>query len=566
MRIKGSGNVGIGTASPAYPLDVRADQAVGRFLSTNAAEISVLVLGNTAATARSLGAINFNSSSSNPGQISYATNTGLTFDAGGAERLRITPSGGVGIGTTDPAGAALNVVGTVRATQFQGGGASLTGIIPADNSVTSAKIADLAVATVDLANNAVTSAKILDGTVAAVDLASEEGSLNKVSGGHMTVSPAGNLGLGTATPDWPLDVRAEEAVGRFLSTSSAYVSILELGNTAASASLLGAINFSSTASTSGTPPGQIAYDRTDGLTFRAGLDERMRITPAGSVNLGDGGSLNLYSRSGSSTLNLYGDSSGNGYLGVRDSLSQTRVSLGTDAGFLGGLHGGKISVFGDKNTETIQILGTADLANTGGQIVFKQGNGTTSIQIDGEVGTNGGGYMRLYKGNGSAGITLQAQDSNGDSRITAQVLELTGGSDLSERFDVQSTEVAPAPGMVVCIDPDHPGQLAVSTRAYDRTAAGVISGAGGVKAGLLMGQNGSIANGQHPVALSGRIYCWVDANYGAVQPGDLITTSDTPGHGMKVADHTKAQGAILGKAMTPLGAGQGLVLVLVTLQ
>ena len=35
---------------------------------------------------------------------------------------------------------------------------------------------------------------------------------------------------------------------------------------------------------------------------------------------------------------------------------------------------------------------------------------------------------------------------------------------------------------------------------------------------------------------------------------------------MRVSDHAKAQGAILGKAMTSLQAGKGMVLVLVTLQ
>jgi len=35
---------------------------------------------------------------------------------------------------------------------------------------------------------------------------------------------------------------------------------------------------------------------------------------------------------------------------------------------------------------------------------------------------------------------------------------------------------------------------------------------------------------------------------------------------MKVLDYAKAQGAILGKAMSGLDAGTGLVLVLVTLQ
>jgi hypothetical protein len=66
--------------------------------------------------------------------------------------------------------------------------------------------------------------------------------------------------------------------------------------------------------------------------------------------------------------------------------------------------------------------------------------------------------------------------------------------------------------------------------------------------------------------LTGRVYCWANASYGPIEPGDLLTTSDTPGHAMKVTDHAKAQGAIIGKAMTELKQGKGLVLVLVTLQ
>jgi hypothetical protein len=124
----------------------------------------------------------------------------------------------------------------------------------------------------------------------------------------------------------------------------------------------------------------------------------------------------------------------------------------------------------------------------------------------------------------------------------------------------------PAPGMVVSIDPERAGDLTVSTQAYDKRVAGIISGAGGVKPGMLMGQEGSIAHGDRPVALTGRVYCLVDASLGSIEPGDLLTTSDTPGHAMKAKDHEKAQGAILGKAMTSLESGKGLVLVLVTLQ
>jgi len=120
--------------------------------------------------------------------------------------------------------------------------------------------------------------------------------------------------------------------------------------------------------------------------------------------------------------------------------------------------------------------------------------------------------------------------------------------------------------MVVCIDPTQPGELIMSKKAYDRTAAGVVSGAGGVKPGMLMGQKGTAADGKHPVALTGRVYCRVDTSNGPISPGDLLTTSDTPGHAMKVTDHGRAAGAIIGKAMSALDEGKGLVLVLVSLQ
>jgi hypothetical protein len=152
--------------------------------------------------------------------------------------------------------------------------------------------------------------------------------------------------------------------------------------------------------------------------------------------------------------------------------------------------------------------------------------------------------------------------------IDTSELKLTGGADIAEPFDIApAADIAPDPGMVVAIDPATPGALVVCSRAYDRTVAGIISGAGGVNPGMTLAQKGSIADGEHPVALTGRVYCHVDAEAGgAVVPGDLLTTSNTPGHAMKVTDHTQASGAIIGKAMTSLKQGRGLVLVLVSLQ
>lgn len=205
---------------------------------------------------------------------------------------------------------------------------------------------------------------------------------------------------------------------------------------------------------------------------------------------------------------------------------------------------------------------------------------TNSIVISGR-NANGNGHVILnpYQANdpnpafrsGNVGIgtfTPQAKLHVVGTTITG-VLQINNGADFSENFDVNaaaSGNVPIEPGLVVTIDPAEPAKLSLSARAYDRRVVGVISGAGGVKPGMVMGQEGTLADGKHPVALSGRVYCWVDATRGAIKPGDLLTTSPTPGHAMKATNPAKSRGAIIGKAMTGLMAGKGLVLVLVTLQ
>jgi hypothetical protein len=273
-----------------------------------------------------------------------------------------------------------------------------------------------------------------------------------------------------------------------------------------------------------------------------------------------GSLLTMYQADGGTGVLVDGDSNGAGLINIYNTNSSLRVVLdGQSTGA-----GGEISVRDADGTETIEILGAEDV-NTGGQILMRNAGGINTIQLDSDANGNGCGYIRLYKANGTATITLEA-DTGGDGRITTQELQITGGSDLSEQFDINAASAEVQPGMVVCIDPQRPGELVMSTRAYDRTVAGVVSGAGGVKPGMLMGQRGTAADGKHPVALTGRVFCLADATKGAIQRGDLLTTSSTPGHAMKVLNHSKAQGAIIGKAMTSLEQGRGLVLVLVSLQ
>jgi hypothetical protein len=95
--------------------------------------------------------------------------------------------------------------------------------------------------------------------------------------------------------------------------------------------------------------------------------------------------------------------------------------------------------------------------------------------------------------------------------------------------------------------------------------AGVISGAGDYKPGIVLDKRQSQST-RKPVALLGKVFCKVDAGYAAIEVGDLLTTSPTPGYAMKATDPLKAFGAVIGKALRPLQEGQGLIPILIALQ
>jgi hypothetical protein len=146
---------------------------------------------------------------------------------------------------------------------------------------------------------------------------------------------------------------------------------------------------------------------------------------------------------------------------------------------------------------------------------------------------------------------------------TTGVLEITGG-DLAEPFVVSETGAIHA-GSVLVIDEAHPGALTLSRHPYDRRVAGVVSGALGIGPGIVLYRQRDAPNLRH-VALEGRVYALADASRHPIRSGDLLTSSAIPGHLMAVTDYQRARGAVIGKAMSSLDRGQGLVLVLVSLQ
>jgi hypothetical protein len=194
------------------------------------------------------------------------------------------------------------------------------------------------------------------------------------------------------------------------------------------------------------------------------------------------------------------------------------------------------------------------------------GSSRSSVGVDAKTESGPAALRAVHAGGGLAG------DFGGNVHVTRNLLidgdvEVKGdihltNADCAEDFDITDAELA-EPGTVMVLGDE--GGIHQSQHAFDKRVAGVISGAGDYKPGIVLDKRKSERNRQ-PVALLGKVFCKVDARFGAIAVGDLLTSSPTPGHAMKTDDPFKAFGAVIGKALRPFPEGQGLIPILITLQ
>ena len=132
----------------------------------------------------------------------------------------------------------------------------------------------------------------------------------------------------------------------------------------------------------------------------------------------------------------------------------------------------------------------------------------------------------------------------------------SGAADIAEWVPI-STPVEP--GDVVEFDPIAPGHYRITQSPFSSLVAGVISTTPGVTLGTDLD-----ASEKALLALVGIVPVKVTDEGGAIQPGDLLVTSSTPGHAMRWAGSEPWFCSLVGKALESMDEEQGVILVLLT--
>jgi hypothetical protein len=184
-------------------------------------------------------------------------------------------------------------------------------------------------------------------------------------------------------------------------------------------------------------------------------------------------------------------------------------------------------------------------------------NGWTEGTGDGVFGGSAGGYG-VYGEGAEYGVVAE------DAMLAPQYD--VGNPDIAEYLPAGTSDLEAGDLVVLAAEGEDGFGLHRADHAYDTAVAGIISTEPGVTLGvrdgdIIAGNN----HGEVPLTLVGRVPCKVDAGYGAIAVGDLLTTSETPGHAMRCDDRLECVGAIIGKALEPLEEGTGHILVLVML-
>lgn len=589
-----SNNVGVGTTLPQAKLDITSalDRAQVRFGMGTADFGGYLYSGGPSHAAFSAGAA-YNSGwiakslsasiiEGNVGSLTFYTNNGISTGSPftPTARMLINSAGNIGIGTTSP-GDRLVTIGNSLAgnltthTELYSGYSSQSNVImELGYNTATANIVPLAslVLSKNLTstNNAIgvisfANSNIADGNEKRLTTigTSTDGALNSgvlafntmltgTLAERMRINSAGNVGIGTTAPAYKFDVvGASQYVARFKKTDNTNGGIIVESATGFNPNVTLAVN--------GVNKWYLVSNATgsDALQFwdSPGTTARFTLTQTGSLGLGttspayrldvQGGQLNT-----SGGLCIAGD--------CKTAWSQVGGSQWTTSGTTINYSTGNVGIGVAAPATKLDVNGTVNataLTVSGSPVVSSQWatSGTTINYATGNVGVATAAPTEKLHVTGNIKVTGNI-DVGGNINAKYQ--------DMAEWVD--SPQDLPA-GTVVVLDSAKSNQVIASSQSYDSRVAGVIS----ERPGLALGERGE---GRVLVATTGRVKVKVDATNGPIQIGDLLVTSDKEGVAMKSLPvefggvRMHRPGTLIGKALEPLAAGTGEILVLLSLQ
>ena len=554
MMIDGiTGNIGIGTTTPAYKLDVRAtgpsyfDQPV--FVGSPTAD-------GHAATKNYVDSVLSGGSGSTVG---YWTMNGTSiYNSNG---------GNIGIGTTTP-GAKLDIYG----------GNSSAGDILMGNWDSSANFNIISLNGLGGNNYNFLSSKTSN---------SQNLYINRPTGGSIVfrynnldqavLDTSGNLGIGTATPGaYKLNVNGDTNISGDLNVTGTITGGAALTGT------LNAGNISAGAFASNTGGGNFSFPGNVGIGTTA-PSAPLHVYNAAAVPL-------LLERSAAQNVSVQYKNTGSSiYSGLSDANNfsiSTGASLSTTA-LLTIQPGGNVGIGttapGVRLQTQIAAYGypaVSGTTQTYGQLRLSSGqtgtvldagvaSGASWIQSTASSNLGSYGYFLLNPNGGNVGIGTTnpaeaklvidagaglALKAYGNGIFTG-TLQTQTGSDFAEEF---ATTKDLEPGTVVVMDDSGYKSVRPCAKSYDRTVVGIVSNNPSIIAGRINSNHKAI------VAMMGVVKVKVSDINGGVAKGDLLTTSGIKGYAMKAID--SKPGTIIGKALEDLNGTSGEINVLVNLQ
>jgi hypothetical protein len=290
MRINSSGNVGIGTSSPnlngfgsgTNGLEIADATLAGIRLNGNAADSMYLISGSAKHWVYGRGAVP------------------MTFSTNGAEAMRIDSSGNVGIGTSSPT-AKLEIHDDLAKVQIRDTSIAATGVggILRFQGYTSG--------TSGANNFAEVKGVKADGTAGGefvVRTSDTGGSLQE----RLRIDSSGNVGIGTTSPDYTLDLGGATPVIRIGDAGSIQPTLTRNNST-------GGLTYNTT-----------GQSITSLIEFKDNGVERMRIDSSGQLLLGRG--ANVASGAEATRIQFYNTLSTYDIASIRSLVGAGQVNRG----------------------------------------------------------------------------------------------------------------------------------------------------------------------------------------------------------------------------------------------